>query len=809
MQYNFILIRSIWTGFAIVLATAFLQAQSTPQLWQVKGQVVSAQGTGFVFVSIGLHTAQDSTLIKGTVTDSLGRFEFQNIKTGQYLLAGNSANGTKIYLQKLSIDSTTATNYDLGKLTLTDKTLQLAEVTITAKKPFIERRADRLIANISGSALAKGNNALEVLKIIPTLRVGVDGEISVMGKGGVLILIDGKPQYNMGIQELKGMRGESIEKVEIYSNPPAKFDAQGAAVINVITQKSKMYSSFTETLAMPFYPTKNISGTKYISNFSDLTLYYQFGKLKTKTTLGWRQSKGDFQMGSSELTYKSNGVRRIGDYSQNNDNKSLRIGLGLDYDFDKNNSLTFDMRGSQAIKGSFYDQFNNYQYLSPLGRIDSTFVTNSRTNYNTQTLNLYGGYIHKFKENKILTLGIQQMKYNYLTPVSYQNNSQSNNIISVTNIDTYPNRIQTVQSYNLNVELPTTKKYLWEVGAKLTTVNYQNTFSWFETKENKATENLNYQNNFLYKENIWAGFASVRKTFDKIELSAGLRNEYTNSVGSSDGKEVSTSYNNLFPSFFFQYTIAEEKQLGFSYTRRVQRPSYNEFNPKSLPFLGLLNLTTGNAYLTPQFINALEANLLVKDLYMAISFNRTEKKRIALPVGTEGRAIVNQIFNLAYLDNITFSINKPFQLTSWWQSTNSVQYYYQQAKLLDNSVIKATFWDMSTQHTFTLSPKSQIEAFFSYSSPSVEQYTSSSSIQSLNIAYKTAFLNKKLDLTINVSDILGINKFTFYSDTPLMSDSMSSVTNSRSIRLAMTYKFATTTKFNKKGQKTSDFGEVR
>jgi hypothetical protein len=424
-------------------------------------------------------------------------------------------------------------------------------------------------------------------------------------------------------------------------------------------------------------------------------------------------------------------------------------------------------------------------------------------------LNLYGGYIHKFKENKILTLGIQHIKYSFRNPISYQNSSQSNNITSISNIDTYPNNGQTIQSYNLNLELPTTKKYLWEAGAKLTSVTYQNTFSWFDIKENNAIENLNYQNDFLYRENIWAGFASVKKTFDKIELSAGLRDEYTTSVGANEGKEVRANYNNLFPSLFLQYSITDEKQFGLSYTRRVQRPSYSEFNPKSLPFMGLLFLKTGNAYLTPQFINALEVNLLVTDLYMAISFNRTEKKRIALAVDTEGKGIVSRVFNLDYLDNITLSINKPFQLSSWWQTTNSIQYYYQRAKLLDNSIIKAGFWDMSTQHTFTLSPKSQIEAFFSYSSPSVEQYTSSSSIQSLNIAYKTAFFSEKIDFSINVSDVLGINKFTFYSDTPLISDSMPSVTNGRTIGLSATYKFATTTKFSKKRQKTNDFGEIR
>ena len=813
MQYRFLYNRLILLGLAIVLTSVFAVAQSVPQLLPVKaisirGQVVSAQGTGFVYVAIGLHTAKDSTLVKGTLTDSLGNFEFLNLKIGQYLVSGNATNGTKIYLKKFSLDSTTLIT-DLGKLTLADKTLQLAEVTITAKRPFIERRADRLIANISGSALAKGNNALEVLKIIPTLRVNGKEEISVMGKGGVLIIIDGKPQYNMGIQELKAMRGESIEKVEIYSNPPAKFDAQGAAVINIITQKSKMYSSFTETLAMPFYKTKNIIGTQFISNYSDLILYYQIKKWKIKTTLGWRQSKEDFQMGTSELLYKSNGVRRVGEYSQNNNNKSLRVGLGLDYDFDKNNSLTFDIRGSQAQQGSFYDQFNTYQYLSPLGKIDSTFITNSRTTYNTQSSNLYGGYIHKFKENKVLTLGVQRIKYSYPNPVSYQNTDRSNNTSSITNIDTYPNSGQTIQSYNLNVELPTSNKYFWEVGAKLTAVDYQNQFSWFDIKDNRATENLNYRNDFLYKENIWAGFASVKKTFNKVELSAGLRDEYTTSVGSNEGKDVIASYNNLFPSLFFQYTIAEEKQFGLSYTRRVQRPSYNEFNPKSLPFRDVLSLITGNAYLTPQFIHALEANLLVKDLYMAVSFNRTQKKRIGLPVGTEGKAIVNQIYNLDYLDNVTLSINKPFKMTSWWQSTNSFNYGFRRSKLLDSSVSSGYFWMLSSLQAFTLSSKSSIESFFSYSSAAVDQYTKDGIIKYVNISYKTTFLKNKIELITAVDDVLGINKWNYSLDTPIISSSGNITTNGRTIRVAVTYKFATTTKFNKKSQKTNNFGEIR
>ena len=525
--------------------------------------------------------------------------------------------------------------------------------------------------------------------------------------------------------------------------------------------------------------------------------------------MGWQQSKSDFQISASELIYESNGVRRIGEHSQNNDNKSLRFGLGFDYDFDKNNSLVFDLRGFQTLNVSYYNKFSTYQYLSPLGRLDSTFVTNSRTNYNTQSLNLYGGYIHKFKNNKLLTLNIQHIKYSSPDPISYQNISQSNNIYSITSIDTYPNSNQVIKAYNLNVELPTSKKYFWEMGAKLTSVNYQNQFNWFDIQENKAIENLDYRNDFIYKESIWAGYVSVRKTFGKYELSAGLRDEYTTSVGTNEGKDVNAIYNNLFPSFFFQKTISKEKQLGFSYTRRVQRPSYSEFNPKSLPFMGLLNLKTGNAYLTPQFIHALEANYLFKDLYMAVSFNRTENRRVSLPVGTEGKAIVSQIFNLDYLDNITFSINKPFRFFTWWQSTNSFQLYYHRSKLLDNSIIQANFWDFNTRHLFKISPKSSLEAFFAYSSPSTEQYTSLSSRQYLNVAYKTSFLDKRVDISIAVSDILGIRKVTFYNNTPFITSSSGGLSNGRMIRLTATYKFATTSKFDKKGQKTNDFGEVR
>jgi len=771
----------------------------------VKGKLQNSQQQSLGYASISLHKSLDSTLIKGSLSDSLGNFAFENVAIGNYLIAVSSVTVPRVFISNIKVTDSLKT-YSVENLIITETIKQLDEIKVTAKKPLIEKRIDKLIANIDGSALAKGNNGLEVLRYIPTVKVDNKGEIAVMGKKGTAIYIDSKPQNDPSNDLLKSMRAESIERIEVYSNPPAKFDAAGSSVINIITKKDKMFSSISQEFSTPFYPTKNISGLQYISSFTSLTLYNKFGKLKTKTTVGSSIDNDNFSKSGSELLYKLTGVERTNIYSQNAHVPTFRIGVAADYDFNDKNSLIVEY--TYRKRSNFFNNINDYKYFTKAESIvDSTFLSENNSKSKSSNNRLYAGFVHKINnKGQQLSLGYQLISSESINENNYQNST--NNI--PTFAETTPTNNQLINAFNLNVELPTSEGYQWEFGSKYTNLDFASTFNWFNINKGNKIEDTNFRNDFMFNESIWATFVSTSKTFGKWQLNTGLRNEYTSSKGNTDGTILRKEYNNLFPSIFLQYSIADEKQIGVSYTKRVQRPFYGEFNLKGIPFFDSpLNIIKGNSNLSPQFIHALEANYLYKDFYIALSLNRTNERRITLPVLTEGNRIVSQVFNLAYSDNFVLAISKPFTITKWWQTTNNATFYRHQSKLLDNSIINGNYWDANSQHTFTLSKTASIEASLQYYSGEIEQYTKSGIMKRVDVGFKNSFYKNKLELNVSVNDIFGIMKFINISDFPLTYEYSKSISNQRSVRISLTYKFPTTSKFQKKGGKTNDFGEVR
>ncbi|MFT4032707.1 MAG: outer membrane beta-barrel family protein [Siphonobacter sp.] len=663
-----------------------------------------------------------------------------------------------------------------------------------------------MVVNVEGSSLAKGNNGLELLNYIPTVRLDYKGEIAVMGKKGVLIYIDNIPQYNLSNDFLKSMRAETIEKVEVYSNPPAKFDASGSAIINIITKKDKMFSTLSEEVTTPIFPTNDINGLKYTSSYTTLTLFNSFGKFKTRTIVSPNLDNSGFSKSLEKLVYNTTGTMRENQYSQNAHSPSIRLGIAADYDINKNDAFILDY--SYLQRRSELNNSNNYLYYNETSTIDSSYSLTSNSIAKVNSSKLYIGYTHKVNTSgKQLSLGYQNIIYNHDDQYNYLNSING----EVQNSYTTPINSQKVNAGNLNIKLPIKNGYNLEIGTKYTNVTYSSKYNYYNISYNNiAIEDSSFRNIYFYKEGILGTFFSLQKNFNKLQTSIGLRNEYTKSSGNTDGVIIEKSYNNIFPSVFLQYTITDEKQIGVSYTKRVQRPSYNEFNSKGIPFFNsLLNILEGNTNLSPQFTHALEANYTYKDWYIAFSLNRTDKRRVTLPVSIEGYSIISKVFNLSYSENFTFSINKPFQITNWWQTSNSVNFYIHQSKLLDNTLIKGNYWDISSQQTFILSKTARIEAYLMYFSGEIEQYTKSGNMKTIDISYKNTFLKNRLEMTLGLSDILGFNKFITISNTPLIYEYTKSIINQRKLKVSLIYKFPTSIKFQKKRGTTNDFGEIR
>jgi len=250
----------IWGLISCLFVCSITIGQQTYS--SVSGQLKDTNNSPLPFAMISLLTQNDDQLVKGGLTDSLGFFELVKVDSGQYKLTASSINIPTTVIATINVNGE-GLPVDLGILPLDLQARNLPEIVVKSKKPLIERRIDRMIVNLAESDLAVGNSVFEVLRYLPGIVTLPDGTISLYGSNGVAVYLDGKTQIEPGEVGalLEGLTAENIEKIVIYSTPPARFSAQSSAIINIITKKDKMISSANASIGQLLYPVSTELGT--------------------------------------------------------------------------------------------------------------------------------------------------------------------------------------------------------------------------------------------------------------------------------------------------------------------------------------------------------------------------------------------------------------------------------------------------------------------------------------------------------------------------------------------------------------------
>ena len=296
----------------LLAGASLLSFAQTGAKGKISGSLFDEKKQALPFASVLLLKAQDSTLVKGGVSDIEGKFLFEQFIAGseaqnQYIVSVSMVGYKKYFSPKLVI-STENLEVKLSNIQLDLDTKNLKEVTVTAKKPFIEQQADKLVINVEGSIVSNGNTALEVLQKSPGITIDNNDNISVKGKQGVLVMMDGKPTYMSQsdlANQLKSMTSDQIEKIEIISNPSSRYDAAGKAVINIITKKNKNYGtngSISAGASLSFPPVLQIGLNKDLTKAEEL----KPGMMpKFSTSLNLNNRQGKFNTFGS-LTFSDN-----------------------------------------------------------------------------------------------------------------------------------------------------------------------------------------------------------------------------------------------------------------------------------------------------------------------------------------------------------------------------------------------------------------------------------------------------------------------------------------------------------------------
>lgn len=655
--------------WALILFSSMLSAQAV-QNFSLSGNIISDKADQ---MEINLFDT-DHKLIKTEIADSGGIFRFEDLKGGIYHLK-ISRNGSEVYhAENISLTE----NRTLPPIDLNVKSIE--GVTITKAKPLIERQDGKMIMNVENSIASAGNSAFEVLEKAPGVTIDNNDNISLRGKGNLLIQIDGKNTPMTGsdlASYLKGMPSSTIEKIEFITNPSSKYDAAGSSIINIKLKKEQRKGTNGSI-------STSLGSGKYIKNNNSISINHRNKKVNIFGNYSFAYREAYNGLVLDRNFYENNSFTKA--YVQDNylkfRFKNHIAKAGMDYYMNDKNVLGFSV-GFISNKFNLNGDNSNVT-LGSNSLPESTFNTLNASN--DQWTNVSVNVNHKYS--------IDSLGSEITTDFDYINYSNS----SLQNFET---RTQTIADnhYDLDIQKGDLNGKLniysfksdliknfssgWklESGVKTSFVKTDNDLKFFNASTGIPVPDLNKTNHFIYEENINAVYGNIAKKWNKFKVTAGLRVENTNVKGT----QITTSqinkrnYTQLFPSAVFSYDLTEKSNLEINLSRRITRPSYNQLNPFKL-YLDPTTLRAGNPDLNPQTTMNYEFTYSLDSKYFAtLSYSRTSDNitDILKPVVENGENVTVQTFeNLSTASYFGLNLIAPVKVTKWWDMNNSANFYY-------------------------------------------------------------------------------------------------------------------------------------
>lgn len=560
--------------------------------------------------SISLLNNSDSSLIKTAVTDKEGNFVFENVKPGSYIISASSVGHSKVYSQKVSI-SETVPAATVGVLQLKPSTETLKEVVVANKKQFIERKADRTIVNVDASVSNAGSSALDVLEKSPGVTIDKDGNISLKGKQGVKIFIDGKPSYLSGsdlANFLKSLSSSQLDQLEIMTNPPAKYDAAGnAGVINIKTKRIKM---------MGLNGSMNASVTqgKYTRTNEGINLNYRNKNVNLFGNYSYSNNKRHSELTILRRFRDKNSKELLSIFDQSSvltdHNYSHDAKLGIDVTLSKKTTIGAVLSG--FVNGNDFNSTGTTLLKNNLGITDSsTFaVTDMTTTWKNFSSNF--NIRHVFDSTgRELTFDADYIRYtqdnNQLLDNQYFDANNNSSAAGDSLLSQIPSNIN-IYSFKADYSQNLKGNAKFEAGVKASFVKTDNDAKYYSIKNGVSAYDNSRSNHFIYEEEIKAAYVNVNKQLSKKwSTQLGLRLENTISKGNqvTTNQKFNRNYTQLFPTMYVSFDANDKNNFSINYGRRIERPDYADLNPFYF-FLDKYTYQAGNTNLRPQFSHNVE-----------------------------------------------------------------------------------------------------------------------------------------------------------------------------------------------------------
>lgn len=729
---------------------------------KITGQVTSTDGKSLPFASIALQK-EDGQMIKGTLSDTLGLFTFHAVPHGKYQVKV-SIMGFNTHQSKSFLVHARQNVIDLGSLSLSEDARLLNSVTIKAEKRLIEQSIDRTVMNVENSILSEGSTALELLERAPGVGVSQDGEISLKGRTGVLVMLNGKNTY-LSPKELstllKATNSNSISKIEIMSNPSAKYDAAGNAGIINIQMKKNMATGFNGSLAI------NGGAGRKARYGTGINLNYRGEKLNVF---------GSYDYGFRGETEYLDFIRRFyvngtpagqPDRTSRQDTKTdeplhtNNFRVGVDYEFNKNNSIGFLVNGN--IGKYIHDSKTNNVLSDHTEALLSKMATKNYDRQHWENLTYNLNYLHKFdKEGRTFSADADfasnsfTSRLNLTTKTLAAASGQPSTDISRKG---YVPAVTDVYVAKIDYTDPLSKILKMETGLKSSFTSSDNNLRYDLLNNGTWEYDSNGSNHFKYNEQIHAGYLNFNVDFKNFSIQAGLRAEYTQTKGHQITTDslIKRNYFQLFPSLFINKPLGENHQLQAAFSRRIERPDYGDLNPFRV-FRDPLLFYQGNPFLKPEMINSIQLSHSFKSRYTtAINYSRTTDVMTWISGQIDA---LNTTFempkNLSSLVNYGISFTASTTVSEWWTGTHFANVFRNvYSGTGDGGAIdsKATSFSFNSQNTFKAGKGYSMELNGLYNGPSVYGISKYKGNYMVSAGVQKNILANKGTLKLMVNDI--------------------------------------------------------
>lgn len=730
---------------AIVLYCTFLFSINSIAQKQISGVVEDANGV-LSYVNVLLLQPSDSSLVTGNLTDEKGVFLLEKIEAGEYILQVNMVGYQNQYSDVFSLEDKSGV-FDFPKITLLESTSELNEVQVVAKRALIEQKIDRMVVNVSNSVTSAGNTALEILRRSPGVVVNPQtNSISMSGKDGVVVMINGKISripMDALIQMLDGMSSDNIDKIELIHTPPANYDAEGnAGFINIVLKKNQN-EGFNGGYSL------NAGYGKREKIGASLNLNYRKNKVNVFGDYSWNYNNNpQLFTNYRSFMFEGNTIENIGSGDRDPTKTHVhnaQLGLDIqlsektvlgvlaswmdrDWDMDALNEVEIKENGTLINRLNIPNEEQNHSYRI-LGNINLQHQIDK-----TQKVNLDFDYAYFFNDN----------------PSYYRNQEFDGNdnllsesefrVSKITPMNIMVGKFDYSKSFGENIDLDMGIKGTFTVFDNDVLVEDKIGTEWIRASFFSSEANM--------KENIAAAYTSVSwKISDKVNLKSGLRYEYTDVNLSSNEQPdlVDRKYGRLFPSLFISNKMNEKNTVQFSYSRRINRPSFRQLAPWFY-FQDPNTVNTGNPLLQPSITDALRATYIWKTFTLSTEYAFTDEAigRFQPEIDQATNTQINGAKNFINAQNVSATLSLPLTLKDWWSlRTNWTAQWNEVTDKIDNQEVsfRQKSWYVNGSSTFTLPKQFSIEISGTYFAPQLMGSVIWESFNSVNVGVQKELPN--------------------------------------------------------------------